>query len=43
MGKITLLSITFEPMVIDEWTWYQRVCLVSPNGMTPNKINFDLS
>ena len=42
-GGITLLTITFEPKVIDEWNRYQSVCLlVTPNRMIPNMTNFDL-
>ena len=35
MGGITLLSISFEPKVIDILNEYQRVCLVIPNRMIP--------
>ena len=34
--RITLLPITFEPMVLDEWTWHWSVCLVAPNRMMLN-------
>ena len=39
MGEMTLLPITFEPRVINEWNGYASIFLVPPNRMMPNMTN----
>ena len=41
--EITFLPITFEPVVVGDWKWYQSFCLVVPNRMIPNMTHFDLT
>ena len=43
MKALSVLPISFEQNVIDEWCWYQNVCLVAPNRMIPNITNVDLT
>ena len=43
MKALSVLLISFEQNVINEWSWYKNVCLAAPNWILQNITNVDLT